>query len=97
MASSCNSLTLKELADHCRRLYSFDTDIAHGCVHVSKGLDPASLDLFDSYLSGMLCIDIIPDVDYGARYEIKPLSGVLPLSLFDVFRAECRLPIYVRL
>ena len=88
---------LNQFREHASRLFSLDTQTPHGIILVSRCEDIYSIDLFNTYLSGMLWIEILPDYEYQQRFDIQPLAGVLSLQEFTKLRTDVRLPIYVNI
>lgn len=88
---------LNQFREHASRLFSLDTQTSHGIVLVSRCEDIYSIDLFNTYLSGMLWIEILPDYEFHERFDLLPLSGVLSLDDFQKLRNEVRLPCYISL
>lgn len=87
---------LNQFIEHASRLYSMDTGTTHGVILIDRCEDIYNIDLFNTYLSGMLWIEILPDYEFRERFDIQPLAGVLSLQDFNRLRTEVRLPIYVR-
>lgn len=87
---------LNQFIEYASRLFSLDTQIPHGVILVSRCEDIYDVDLFNTYLSGMLWIEILPDYEYQQRFDIQPLAGVLSLQEFTRLRTDVRLSIYVR-
>ena len=88
---------LNQFRDHASRLFSLDTQTSHGVILVSRCEDIYSVDLFNTFLSGQLWIEILPDYEYRERFDIQPLAGVLSLQEFIRLRTDVRLPIYVNI
>ena len=88
---------LNQFREHASRLFSFDTQTPHGIVLVSRCEDVYPIDLFNTYLSGQLWIEILPDYEFQQRFDIQPLVGVLSLQDFTRLRTDVFLPIYVNI
>ena len=88
---------LNQFREYASRLFSLDTQTPHGVILVSRCEDIYSIDLFNTYLSGQLWIEILPDYEFQQRFDIQPLAGILSLQEFTKLRTDVRLPIYISL